>query len=288
MKYSSLFLSFCLAFLVLGCASAPPPAPPVKTEKTDIWPKIYTDETYLSTFASTWSEDEAIGVIRNLQNAMVEFNANLPLSELNVDPYGMRARWSWTENGSLMKSAGFIIPFDQVSSILLEHYPSLDKDYKWGLIVTLAGGSRVSLRTPTRDAAERIGKAVHLLAKARGSKVSMPNTRFGAALAPLTEAQAQAAGVLQSAGIIVSWIFMESPAEKAGFSPQDIITGAGEKAVQKADDLFSAIDAAAASGAREIKIAGLRRSYRTEEKKYIEIFVPLTFTLTIDQTGVSP
>lgn len=285
MKYSSFFLTSCLAFLVLSCASAPPPAPP--PIKTDIWPKIYDDETYLSTFASTWSEDEAVGAIRNLQNAVVEFSAGLPLSELNVDPYGMRARWSWTENGSVMKSAGFIVPFDQVSSILLEHYPALDKDYKWGLLIYITGGSPVSLRTPTRDAAERVGKAVLVLAKARGSKLSMPNTRFGAALGPLSEAQAQAAGILQSAGIIVSWVFKESPAERAGFSPQDIITGIDGKPVQKADDLFSAIDAAAASGATQVKIAGIRRSYRTEEKKYVEIFVPLTFTLAIDQTGGS-
>ncbi|HWP68082.1 MAG TPA: PDZ domain-containing protein, partial [Rectinemataceae bacterium] len=269
MRYSSFVLPFCLAFLVLSCASPPPPAPtppPTPPAKTDIWPKIYNDETYLSLFASTWSEDEAVGAIRNLQNSMVEFNANLPFSELNVDPYGMRARWSWIENGSFQKSAGVVVPFDQVSSFLLEHYPSIDKDYKWGLLIYITGGSPVSLRMPTRDLAERLGKAILILAKARGAKPSMPNARFGAAIGLLSEAQAQAAGILQSGGVIVSWIFKESPAEKAGFSPQDIITSAEGKPVQKGDDLFSAIDAAAASGAKEIKIAGIRRSYRTEGK----------------------
>ena len=262
--------------------STPPPVPPAKT---DIWPKIYNDETYLATFSSAWSQDEAVGVIKNLQNSIVDFSANLPLSELNVDPYGMRARWSWMENGSFQKSAGFIVPFDQVSSMLLEHYPSLDKDYKWGLIVYITGASPVSIRAPTREVAERLGKAVLVLAKARNAKVSIPNARFGAALGPLSEAQAQAAGIPQKGGIIISWIFKESPAEKAGFSPQDIITGIDGKPVQKSDDLFSAIDAAAASGAKEIKIAGIRRSYRTEGKAFVEIFVPLTFTLAIDQTG---
>ncbi len=288
MKYSGILLPFCMAILVAGCASAPSPATlEAPVPKTDIWPKIYSDESYLSTFASTWSEDEAVGAIKNLQNSMVEFNANLPLSELSVDPYGMRARWSWIENGTFQKSAGIVIPFDMVTSMLLEHYPALEKDYKWGLLVYITGGSPVSLRMPTRDMAERLGKAVTVLAKARAAKLSMPNPRFGAALGALSEAQAQAAGILPTGGIIISWIFRESPAEKAGFSPQDIITGIGGKPVRKTDDLFSALDAAAAEGAIEIKISGIRRSYRTEGKTNVEIFVPLTFTLAIDQTGAA-
>jgi hypothetical protein len=286
-KYSKFFLSLFAAILLAGCAIAPPPpapsAPP--PPKSDIWPKLYADETYLATFASSWSEDEAMGTIRNLQNSMVEYNANLPLSELNVDPYGMRARWAWIENGSFQKSAGFIVPFDLISSILLEHYPAIDKDYKWGLQIYFTSGNPVFIRNPSREVAERLGKAILVLAKARGAKLGMPNARFGAALANLTEAQAQAAGILQSAGIIVSWIFKESPAERAGFSPQDIITKAGEKPIQKGDDLFAAIDAAAAAGAKTITIAGIRRSYKIEGKTYVEIFVPLSFTLAIEQTG---
>ena len=290
MKHPSILLALCCAILATSCASAPPPAPmptppPVPPAKTDIWPKIYNDETYLMSFVSTWSEDEAVGAIKNMQNSIVDFNANLPLSDLNVDAYGMRARWSWIENGSFQKSAGFIVPFDQVSSMLLEHYPAIDKDYKWGLIIYITGTSPVSIRAPTREIAERLGKAVFILAKARNANVSVPNARFGAALSPLSDAQAQAAGILKTGGIIVSWIFKESPAEKAGFSPQDIITGVEGKPVQKGDDLFFAIDAAASAGAKEIKISGIRRSYRTEGKTYVEIFVPLTYTLAIDQTG---
>ncbi len=294
MKYSAPLLWLCSALLLAGCASAPAPvAPPAAAPapttavapKTDIWPKIYADETYLTSFASSWSEEEAMGSIRNLQNSMVEFNANLPISELNVDPYGMRARWTWIEGGSFQKSAGFIVPFDLISSILLEHYPAIDKDYKWGLQIYFTSGNPVFVRTPTRDVAERLGKAILVLAKGRKAPLAMPNPRFGAALATLTEAQAQAAGILQSAGIIVSWIFKESPAEKAGFSPQDIITNVGGKPVHKGDELFAAIDAAAAAGAKDIPIAGIRRSYRIEGKTYVEIFVPLGFTLAIEQTG---
>ncbi|HCO48841.1 MAG TPA: hypothetical protein DIT55_05250, partial [Spirochaetaceae bacterium] len=184
MKNKPFFLSLIAALLLAGCAVPPPPTPEIPPQPTtDIWPKIYTDETYLFTFASSWSEDEAMGSIRNLQNSMVEHNANFPLSELNVDPYGMRARWSWIENGSFQKSAGFIVPFDLVSSILLEHYPTIDKNYKWGLNIYFTSGNPVLIRTPTRESAERLGKAILVLAKARGAKLGMPNTRFGAALA---------------------------------------------------------------------------------------------------------
>ena len=140
-----------------------------------VWPKIYDDESYLSTFESGWSEDEAVGALRNLRYSVVEHKANLPFSEFEADAFGLRARWTWVENGTFVRSAGFAIPFDKVSSLMLEHYPVLDKDYKWGIIVSIAGGDSTSLRTPTRDAAERLGKAILVLAKARKAELAMPN-----------------------------------------------------------------------------------------------------------------
>lgn len=309
MKRTSLLPPFCLALLALSCASAP-------RQKPDIWPPVYGDETYLSSFDSAWSAEESMGNIRNLQNAIVDFRAGLPLSELSVDPYGLRARWTWTETTSntqyiptfggfwfganyvpyvgesyqtqtmtQQKSDGFVIPFDQVSSLLLEHYPSLDREYRWGLIAGLSGGAAVSLRTPTRDAAERLGRAILVLARARGSNVNLPNARFGASLGPLSPAQAQAAGIPQEGGAIVLWVFKESPAEWAGFSPQDIVTSVGGKAVRRPEEVFEAIDAAVASGATELAIGGIRRSYRVEGKRHTEIFVPLAYSLAIRREG---
>lgn len=281
MKKASLLIGLSALF-VLGCATPPPPAPP---PVSDIWPKIYEDETYLTGFESTWTEDEAVGAIRNLQNSFVEHNANLPITELNVDAFGARARWSWVEMGAIQKSAGFIIPFDQVTSVLLESYPASDKAFKWGINVYISGGNPVVLRMPNRDAAERFGKAVIVLAKARKSPLSMPNMRFGAAIGSLTVDQARAAGVLQSAGVIISWIFRESPAEKAGFSAQDIITSVAGKTIQKGQELFDLIEVAAAAGATELKIDGLRRTYRREGDKYVEVFIPIRFSLPIAQPG---
>jgi len=280
-KKASLLIGLSALF-VLGCATPPPPAPP---PVSDIWPKIYEDETYLTGFESTWTEDEAVGAIRNLQNSFVEHNANLPITELNVDAFGARARWSWVEVGAIQKSAGFIIPFDQVTSVLLESYPASDKAFKWGINVYISGGNPVVLRMPNRDAAERFGKAVIVLAKARKSPLSMPNMRFGAAVGSLTVDQARAAGVLQSAGVIISWIFRESPAEKAGFSAQDIITSVAGKTIQKGQELFDLIEVAAAAGATELKIDGLRRTYRREGDKYVEVFIPIRFSLPIAQPG---
>ncbi len=294
MRVLKYVLAVSVVLLIVGCASAPtvtapasstPGAQPVSSPpKTDIWPKIYTDETYLTDFASTLSEAEAVGVIKNLQNSFVDYSAGIAISSLDVDPYGLRAKWQWTEN-NFVKSASLIIPFDQVTSILLEHYPKLNLEYKWGIIVYLTGNNQSSLRTPTRDAAERLGKAFIALAKARNAPLNMPNMRFGAALGALTDAQAQAAGMLKDAGVIVLWIFRESPAEKAGFSPQDIITAVGGAPIHTGAELFAAIEAAAASGATQLKIDGVRRSYKVEGGKYIEIFVPITYTLPIDQKG---
>lgn len=285
MKKSCLILPVFALVLAAGCASAPP-AKPDAPAKADIWPKIYSDETYLASFSSSWSVDEAIGAIRNLQNSMVEYTANFPISDLSVDAYGMRARWSWTESGAIVKSAGFIVPFDQVTSMLLERYPAIDKSFKWGLLAYLGGGNPpVSIRVPTRDAAERLGKAILVLAKARGAALSLPSLSFGAALSALTDEQAQAAGILKTGGVIVSWVFKESPAEAAGFSAQDIITGIAGKPVAGAADLFDTMEAAAAAGAKSIAISGIRRSYRIEGAKRVEIFVPVAFTLAIGRKG---
>jgi len=300
MKMNPFLPVIIVALLIIGgCASAPPqgsaqsqaaspstaaPPTPVSPPKTDIWPKIYDDDTYLTMFDSNWSEAEAVGAIKNLQNSFVEFSAGIPLSDLDVDPYGLRAKWQWSE-GNFVKSASLIIPFDQVTSIFLENYPKLKKEYTWGIIVSLTGGSKTSLRTPTRDSAERLGKAIMVLAKARKAPLSMPNPRFGASVGALTEAQAQAAGILKNSGVIVFWIFKESPAEKAGLSPQDIITAVGGKSIHSTEELFSAINAAVSAGATQLKIDGIRRSYKIENGKYVEIFVPLTYTLPIEQQG---
>lgn len=275
---AALFVALSLA----GCATAPEPGIPSAQQGSEVsWPKIYADETYLFDFSSSLSEAEAVGTIKNLQDSMVEYNANLPFSFLDVDAFGFRARWSWAE-GAMVKSAGFIIPYDQVSSILLQHYPATDKNFKWGVNVYMKGPSTVSLRTPTRDAAQRLGRAIHALAKARGAALSAANPRFGAALSTLSDAQAKAAGLAPPGGLIISWIFLESPAQRAGFSPQDIILSVAGAKVTKTEQLIAILEFLVAEGTKEAKIEGLRRSYRVEGDKYIEIFVPVTFTLSLD------
>jgi hypothetical protein len=271
-----------VALTLAGCATAPSPTLSPIPEGSEVnWPKIYADETYLFDFSSSLSEAESVGTIKNLQDSMVEYTANLPFSALDVDAFGFRARWSWVE-GSMVKSAGFIIPYDQVSSILLQHYPGLDKNFKWGVTVYMKGPSTVALRTPTRDAAQRLGKAVYALSKARGAASSTPNPRFGAAISSLSDAQAKAAGLPPPGGLVISWIFLESPAQRAGFSPQDIILSVAGAKVAKTEELFAVLNAIAAEGGKEAKIEGLRRSYRMEGEKYVEIFVPLVFTLRFD------
>jgi hypothetical protein len=133
-KRSSLCQTAYLFFLVLGCAIARPLSQPsIATQPAvpDIWPKTYDDETYLFKFDSFWTQEKAIGSIKSLQDSMLENRADFPISELSADAFGMRARWSWMGNSSLAKSAGSIVPFDQVASILLEHHPTLLLDYKW-------------------------------------------------------------------------------------------------------------------------------------------------------------
>ncbi len=275
------FCAVLLCAFTAGTASA-------QDQVESIWPKIYDDESYLSSFESGWNEEEAVGAIRNLRYSLVEHKANLPFSEFEADAFGLRARWTWVENGTFVRSAGFAIPFDKVRSLMLEHYPLLDKDYKWGLIVSITGGDSTSLRTPTRDAAERLGKAILVLAKARKAELSMPNLNLGAAVGPLSDAQAQAAGIRKSEGVIVHWIFRESPAEKAGILPHDILTNVNGSPLQGADQLFAALAAAGKGGLGSLTIKALRRSYRTENGKQVEFFAPVTFSGLVPPAVIKP
>ena len=95
---AALFVALSLA----GCATAPEPGIPSAQQGSEVsWPKIYADETYLFDFSSSLSEAEAVGTIKNLQDSMVEYNANLPFSFLDVDAFGFRARWSWAEGAKI-------------------------------------------------------------------------------------------------------------------------------------------------------------------------------------------
>jgi hypothetical protein len=273
---------FCAALLLAfaaGTVSA-------QDQGGSIWPKIYDDESYLATFESGWSEDEAVGALRNLRYSLVEHKANLPFSEFDADAFGLRARWTWVENGTFVKSAGFAIPFDKVRSLMLEHYPVLDKEYTWGLIISISGSDSTTLRTPSREAAERLGKAILVLAKARKAELAMPNPNLGAAIGTLSDAQAQAAGIRKNEGIIVHWIFRESPAEKAGILPQDILTHVNNIQLQGTDQLFAALGTAGQGGLGTLVIKGLRRSYRLENGKQVEFFAPVTFSGLVPPTGI--
>lgn len=302
MRKLLLSLLACPLMLLAGCASAPvrapeaPPAPATAVAPatpspaagttpaapaTDIWPRIYDDETYLTDFSSSWTQDEAVGTIKNLQNSFVEHNADLPVTQLDADAYGLRARWSWTENGTFVKSAGFVIPFDQVTSVLLERYPLLQKPYTWGLNVYIANSSPVLIRAANRDAATRLGKAIVALSRARNAPLSLPDARLGAALSGLSAPQSQAAGIAQDGGVIVQWIFRESPAEKAGIQPQDMLLSAAGSAIRKTENLFASIAEAEKRGDASLIVSGLRRTYRKTANAYIEEFVPLEFALPV-------
>ena len=282
MRSCPAFFVLSIVALLAGCATAPKP---------DIWPPIYSDETYLESFDSTWPPDEAMATIRNLETSLVEYSAGVPLSELSVDQYGLRARWTWLvkpsgpQSAPIQQSASFIIAFNQVGSLLLEHYPNLNVDFRWGLIVRFADGTAVSVRCPTREAAMRFGSAVSVLARARGAEPSLPNPRLGAALSALSAAQSEAAGLAPGTGAIVLWLFREGPAEKVGLSPQDIFVAVDGEKVAAPDAVFASIEAAATAGKPEVVLSVIRRSYRVEGLRHTEIFVPMTVAIALEKPG---
>lgn len=107
--------------------------------------------------------------------------------------------------------------------------------------IRLEGGLILALAA-THDLRERAERL------ARGE--APPRARLGVAIAPPRAARRmrRAVGLPELDGLLVRAVEEGTPAEAAGIERGDLIVNAGDTPVARVDDLFDALDAAAASG----------------------------------------
>lgn len=190
------------------------------------------------------SAERAVGTIKNLQQDIVGYSG-WHIDDLEVDRFGMRAKG---------KDAIFIIPFEEVSRMIVHHYLA-QKDFAWGLTVTFNTERQpVFLRSTSEKTARRLGDAVGTLAMELGVRML-----GGAGMRLRNSTPADRANVELDGeyGVSVHSVFTGSPAERAGFKSNDLIVEVGGAQVVKMTDVIEKI-VKAETEAKTLKIKLLR------------------------------
>ena len=194
--------------------------------------------------------EEAYAAVRNMRGQFVGWKSTPP-QKIELDRYGLTISGTldyttttkeWvggTFNGSwqdVKKPVHVeelnIIPFDRLVELQLNHYPDLEKDYKWGVCAIVKGSNDPpAFRTPTREMAEILYNAIASFAAASGHPLHLP--RVGAAFRDVTSEDVkskdlQAMGLTEQKGMVVSYVMEESPAKAGGMQAGDVIVACND------------------------------------------------------------
>ena len=211
------------------------------------------------------SVDAAIGTLRNLggRKAFCAWNGYTDGLDVNVDAYGLRVRGVMVATGSqyVANNGGYwvggkyvpyigggfqptkteaeetaVVDFPKVKSVLVWHYPNLDRDNKWGVDVyhTDRDGI-VAYRMPTLAIAREFADAVATLAVAAGARLV---TFDGNVFKRSAEINAKLRKKLKwtaDSGIVVVEVIPGSPAAAAKMQQDDILLEANGVVVRDYD-----------------------------------------------------
>ncbi len=272
-----------IAIFASGCATFP------TQQVKSIWPQPSSQvKWYWSNWQMLSSADEAIGVLKNLQQNFVEYAAGQPFKTFDVDKYGLRVKWEWTETsqtteyvptygGSFFGSTyvpyyggtnqtrtntsqhtgAFVIPFAEVSDIWLAHVPGLPREYKWQVSVSLGDKSIVNLRAPDEQTARQLGNAIATLSREQGR--ILPRCLFGMTISSLTPEQSAELVLSPGTGVLVVNVDVGGPAEKAGVLFLDVILEVDGQPVKNKEELN-----AQSLNKKSVKLKILRRQKITD------------------------
>ncbi len=168
------------------------------------------------------SVEEAFAAIRNMQNQFVGWQGN-PVQRIELDRFGLRI----ADAQELT-----IFPFDRLVELQLNHYPDLNREYKWGVVGILKGSNDpAALRTPTRELAAILYNAISSLSFASGHPVPIP--RIGASFRDISSDDLKSKamkeiGLVDTKGMVVSYVEEGSPAKAGGMVPGEVIVACND------------------------------------------------------------
>ena len=244
-----------LLFIVVfasGCATMNYLFTEQEQQAKSIWPISSDRKWYWYCPEMLSSAEEAMGILKNLQQNFVEFTVGQHFTIFDLDKYGLRTKWEWTETTQSTQyvpnsggyfvgwnyvpyyggtyqprtdtsqySGGFVIPFAEVSSVYLFYYPSLPLEYKWSLHVYLDNKNPIYLRAPDEKTVKQLGNAIATLSREQGRILKF--TRFGFSAPLLTPEQSAELALQPGIGLLIDDVAIGSPAEKAGLRFLDVI-----------------------------------------------------------------
>lgn len=287
-----------LAVFASGCATFP------ARQAKSIWPAPTNYEWHWYRPEMLSSAEEAIGVLKNLQQSFVEFYAGQPFKAFDVDKYGLRVKWEWTETSQTTEyvptyggsffgdtyvpyyggtnqvrtnitqhSGAFVIPFAEVSELGMVYYPSLPREYKWSLGVYFDNKPAVNLRAPDEKTVRQLGNAIATLSREQGRIIK--SGRFGFSGASLTPEQSAELALVPGTGLLVYNVYVGSPVEKAGLRFLDVILEEDGQPVKNINELVALCEKK-----KSVKLKILRREKITDAAgktslQKTELFLPL-------------
>jgi hypothetical protein len=269
--------------LASGCTLAP-----LEQQAKSIWPAPIQQKQYWYHPEMLSSAEEAIGTLKNLQQNFVEFSAGQFFKTFDVDKYGLRTKWEWTETkqyteyvpntggyfigwnyvpyygGSnqtrtsvVQHEGAFVVPFAEVSSLGIYYYPYLNRKFLWGLVVYLDNNNIVALRAPDEKTVKQLANAIATLSREQGRIVR--RSRFGINPAPLTQQQSAELALQPRTGLLIYEVAVGSPAEKGGLRFLDVILEEDGQPVKEASEFI-----ALAKDKKSVNLKILRREKITD------------------------
>ncbi len=282
-RCTAVFLTLVVpVLLVCSCVTVPR-----QTTPPSIWPQQSTDEELYYLPQKMSSVDEAIGTLKNLQQNFVEWQGATLFSSLEVDPFGMRAKWAWTEtsqqtvyvpsyggmwvNGQYIptysgsyqtqtstqeKNDMFVIPFNEIKGFDLWHMPNINNLFKWGLVVWLENNKQVRLRASDESYLFKLANAMATIAMERGVKFPV---LFGFSVNKLTPQQSGNLGLPPDTGLLVVQVLKNSPAEKLGLQFLDVLLEFDKVPLKSDEDYSRALKTARDAGKKVVPVRIIRR-----------------------------
>jgi len=244
-----------LLFIVIfisGCATLDYLFTDQTQQAKSIWPAPSRYKMYWYRPKMLSSSEEAMGILKNLQQSFVEFTAGRHFKTFDLDKYGLRTKWEWTEatqSTEYVPSSGggfigwnyvsyyggsyqprtytsqhegaFVIPFAVVSSLEIGYCFDVPGTWKWDLVVYLDNKNPIELRAPDEETVKQLGNAIATLSREQGRIIRFP--MFGFRITPLTPEQSAELALHSGTGLLIHDVYVGSPAEKANLRFLDVI-----------------------------------------------------------------